>query len=126
MIIETNIQHEIQFEVEDEKTKQTHVLKFKHSQHSLIRSSQRGISKSKIEIALMFGQIYFKQGLNYYVLGEKDIPDSHLKEKSHLKNIVVVVSGESNTVITCYKSKNPFKLMKHKSNELFKNYKAVA
>ena len=66
------------------------------------------------------------QGLNYYVLGERDIPDFLSKEKSHIKNTVVITAGDTNQVITCYKANNPFKRIKHKSKELYKNYKVAA
>jgi hypothetical protein len=117
----SNYQREILFKVEDKKTHHMQIMKFEHTKHSLIRSSQRGIGNSKISLALVYGQAYFKQGFNYYVLGEKDIPEYLSKEKSHLKNIVVVVSGDSNQVITSYKSSNPFKHVRIKSKELYKN-----
>jgi len=124
--LKTIEQSDIHFELLDEKTNEIQELNFKHTNHSIIRSSQRGIDFAKISIALTYGQSYFKQGLNYFVLGEKDIPDFLSKEKSHYKNIVVVVAGDSNQVITCYKSKNPIKFIKHKSKELYKNYKLIA
>jgi len=117
----SNYQHEIQFEIEDKKTHQIQIMKFEHTEHSFIRSCQRGLGQSKIALALEYGQTYFKQGLNFYVLGEKDIPEYMDKEKSHLKNIVVIVAGDSNQVITSYKSNNPFKRVKNKSKELYKN-----
>ena len=116
-----NLQHEIQLRIEDEKTHHVEIMKFEHSHHSFIRSCQRGIGLSKIALALEYGQTYFKQGLNYYVLGEKDIPAYLSKEKSHLKNIVVIVAGDSNHVITSYKSNNPFKQIKQKSKDLSKS-----
>lgn len=119
-------QLEIQFEVEDEKTSLIQILKFQHTKHSLFRSDQRGISKSKISLTLEYGTTFFKQGFIYYVLGEKNIPQSMNRDKSHLKNTVVIVSGDSNQVITCYRSKSPLKKIKHKSKELYKNFENVA
>lgn len=123
---ETKNQFEIQFEVEDEKTHQIQILKFEHTNHSHLRSDQRGISKSMISLTLEYGMTFFKQGFIYYVLGEKDIPKYLNRDKSHFKNTVVVVSGDSNQVITCYRSSNPLKNIKQKSKELYKNYKNVA
>ena len=114
-------QHEIPLRIEDEKTHHFQIMKFEHSNHSFIRACQRGIGLSKIALALEYGHTYFKQGLNYYVLGEKDIPEYLSKERSHLKNIVVIVAGDSNQVITSYKSNNPFKQVKQKSKDLFKS-----
>jgi hypothetical protein len=119
-------QFHIKFEVEDEKTRQIQVVEFEQTNHCLKRSSQRGINISKIAITLQYGQTYFKQGLNYYILGEKDIPKFLKKEKSHLINTVVITAGDSNQVITCYRSNQPFKKIKIKSNELYKKYKSVA
>jgi hypothetical protein len=125
-IPDTKNQLKIQFEVEDEKTNKIQILKFEHTNHSLYRSDQRGISKSKISITLEYGTTFFKQGFIYYVLSKKDIPNFLMRDKSHLKNTVVIVSGDTNQVITCYRSSNPLKKMKHKSKELYKNYKNVA
>lgn len=123
---DSNKQFQIQFEIEDEKTQFKQTLKFAHTKHSLCRSDQRGISKSKISVALEYGTTFFKQGFIYHVLGEKNIPDSLKKEKNHYKNTVVVVSGDSNQVITCYRSNNPIKNIKHKSKEFYQNYNNVA
>lgn len=49
-------------------------INFIHTSHSNKRSSQRGVNNDKIIIALEYGKTTFKQGLLYYVLGEKDIP----------------------------------------------------
>jgi hypothetical protein len=123
---ELDIQLKIHLKVEDEKTHEIQILKFEHTKHSYIRSSQRSIGVSKIAIALEYGQNFFKQGLIFYVLGEKDIPEFLSKEKNHLINTVVVTSGDSNQVITCYRSNNPFKKIKHKPNEIYRKYKTVA
>jgi hypothetical protein len=63
-------QFQIQFEIEDEKTQLKQTLKFAHTKHSLCRSDQRGISKSKISVALEYGTTFFKQGFIYHVFGE--------------------------------------------------------
>lgn len=44
------------------------------------------------------------------------------KDKNKLMNTVLVVSSNSNQVITCYRSLNPFKKIKLKSKKLFSNY----
>jgi hypothetical protein len=93
---------------------------FSHTQHSNKRSCQRGINKDKIIIALEYGKATFKQGLLYYVLGEKDIPAHLQQEKNKFMNIVVIVSGDSNEIVTCYRSKNAVKNIKLKPKELRK------
>lgn len=123
---DSKTQFQIQFEIEDKETQLKQTLKFAHTKHSLSRSDQRGISKSKISVALEYGTTFFKQGFIYHVLGEKNIPDSLQKEKKQYKNTVVVVSGDSNQVITCYRSSNSIKNLKHKSKELYQNYNNVA
>lgn len=111
----------IQVAILDDKTNKEHVLEFKHTQHSHSRSSQRGICNSKIAFTIEHGKAFFKQGFVYYVLGEKNIPKLYTLEKSHIINTVVIVCGDSNQVVTCYRSKNPIKHIKHKSKMLFKN-----
>ena len=116
----------IDFRVDEWKNLKSVVFNFRHTAHSFLRASQRGFNNNKISAALQYGENIFKQGLIYFILGEKNIPVALEKEKEKLKNIVVVVSGDSNQVITCYHSKNPFKHLKTKSKKLFTNYRSVA
>jgi hypothetical protein len=117
----TAAQMKINYEVLDFETNQTINLVFRHSKHSFLRSCQRGLSK-KIITVLEYGECYFKQGLIFYILGERNLPKVLDKEATHVKNIVVVVDGSSNQIITCYHSNNPFKNIKIKSKQLSRNY----
>jgi hypothetical protein len=76
-------------------------FKFEHTHHSIHRANQRGVNDLQISTALQYGEVIRKQGLIYYILGEYNIPASLIKEKSKLKNIIVIVAGDSNHVITC-------------------------
>src|SRR5436190_430302 len=78
-------------------------FKFEHTNHSYLRACQRGLNQHKIAVALQYGETIYKQGLIYFVLGEDNIPESLCKQKEQLKNTVVIVSGDSNQVITCYR-----------------------
>lgn len=99
---------------------------FEHTQHSYLRARQRGFNHQKIVAALQFGENVYKQGLIYFILGEKNIPISLSKQKEQLKNTVVIVSGESNKIITCYRSANAFKNIRTKSEKLCKKYNHAA
>lgn len=88
---------------------------FEHSYHSQKRASQRGIRNCIIEYAIQFGNEIFKQGLIFYAVAQKNIPltiDASIREK--LKNMVVIMAGDSNQIITCYKSNNAFKHIRKK------------
>jgi len=121
-----NGQLEIAFRVEDKTSLKFIDFSFRHTQHSFLRAAQRGINQRKIKAALQYGESIYKQGLIYFILGESNIPDSLIKEKDQLKNTVVVVSGNSNDVITCYRSANPYRNIKHKSKRLYPKFKNVA
>jgi hypothetical protein len=111
---------EIQYRVEDESSNQGLDFLFSHTQHSFTRSSQRGINSEKIIITLEFGEVFYSQGLQWYVLGEKNIPTYLKHKKNQLINTVVIVSGDTNQVITCYRCTKPFKNIKTKSKILQK------
>lgn len=111
-------QLEITIRVEDKQHLNFIDFKFKHTRHSYSRSSQRGLNPSKIKVALQYGENIYKQGLIYYILGEHNIPESLRREKDKLQNTIVVVSGSSNEVVTCYRSSNPFKNIRMKSKRL--------
>jgi hypothetical protein len=113
------MEHLFKVESKDEKTGKVEVFKFTHTNHSFLRSAQRGIDDRKIATAILYGEPYYKQGLIYYVLGENKIPKQLQKETENLKNTIVVVCGSSDTVLTCYRSKSPFKHIRKKSKTLF-------
>lgn len=114
-------------EVKDEELKKSETLNFHHTYHSLTRAKQRNIYSKNISIAIEYGQEFFKQGLVFYVLGENNLPKniSHSERKKY-ENIVVVVSGDSNTILTCYRSKNPFKHIKKKQKNLSVEYFSIS
>lgn len=113
------------WEVIDEKLNKSELLSFNHSQHSLERAYQRNINNQNIAVAIEYGKGFFKQGMIFYVLGENSLP-KNIKCNQKTKNLVVVVAGNSNTIITCYRAKNPFKHVKKKQRNLVASYGNVA
>jgi hypothetical protein len=109
------IKTSITLEVFDENLEKSVTLNFNHSQHSFKRSNQRNITPNSIAQAIEHGTAYFKQGLIFYVFGDKSM-QVNIEKKSRNKNsnLIVVIAGDSNTILTCYRSKNPFKHVKKK------------
>ena len=58
----------IQYRVEDKSLNQGLDFLFGHTNHSINRSSQRGINSDKIIVALEFGEVFYNQGVQWYVL----------------------------------------------------------
>lgn len=100
----------------DKKSGKTEEYTFSRTNHCIVRASQRAITNDKLRLVLTYGEAYYKQGLIYYVLGETSIPIEHKKDCSKLINTVAVVDGSSDTLITCYRSRNAHKHIKQKSN----------
>lgn len=117
---------QIAFKVDFDKSLSPIEFEFEHTEHSYLRACQRGFTYRKIAAALQYGESIYKQGLIYFVLGENNIPDSLSKLKDKLKNTVVIVAGDSNKVITCYRTTNPFKYIRVKSERLCKKYNHAA
>ncbi len=92
-----------------------------HSSHSKVRSNQRGISDEAIAMATEYGVCYYSQGLNFYVLGKKEIPFQLKKQASKYENTIVVTATDTNKVITCYRNNNPHYWIKHKRKDLVIN-----
>ena len=89
------------------------------SNHSQARSQQRGISRELLFLALDYSVAIFKQGLIFYAVIDKLIPekmDHHMREK--LNNLIVVVSPDMNEIITCYRSADGVHHLKRKSKQL--------
>ncbi len=117
----------ISWEVKDDQLNKSETLNFNHSLHSLKRANQRNIDSQIISVVIEYGTEFFKQGMIFYVLGENDLPaNSYYFERKKFRNLVVVVSGDSNTIITCYRSKNPFKHIKKKQKNIAKAYYRAA
>ena len=125
--LKTAQEKQIVWEVYDENLNKKETLCFMHSKHSLARSNQRNINAQNISDVIEYGTAFFKQGLVFYVLGDHHLSDSLIqKEHKKSKNIVVVVSGDSNTILTCYRTNNPFKHIKHKQKHLANQYSFAA
>ena len=95
--------------------------RLEHTEHSRIRTSQRGIDDSLIPYVLDFGNHFLRQGYSFYVIAKNHLPQQMpfwLKEK--LNNLVVVMGGDSNKIITCYKSSNAMRHIKKKLKYLLK------
>jgi uncharacterized Fe-S cluster-containing radical SAM superfamily protein len=89
------------------------------SNHSLTRSQQRGINKDLLFLALDYSEAIFKQGLIFFAVIARLLPenmDHNLREK--LSNLVVVVSPVSNEIVTCYRANNGIHHIKRKSKRL--------
>lgn len=92
-----------------------------HSNHSSRRAAQRGINNEYIQVALSYSVSWFKQGLIFHVVLNKAIPkdiDPRIRKK--IKNMVIIIAGDSNTIITCYRAKKAMHAIKKKSKVLKK------
>jgi hypothetical protein len=100
------------------------LIDLKHTNHSNKRASQRGITLESIKIAMFFSESYFKQNVIFHVVKESLLPENiSEKIKKRIKNLVVIVSGNSNEIITCYRDKNALRTVKLKVKENRKRYK---
>jgi hypothetical protein len=101
----------------DKKTGCVQRFQFEHSRHSMERGIQRCITNDQISVVIAYGDMIEKQGLQYYIMGEDNIPDEYLKDKERFRNIVVV--ADNGFVITSYRSKCPFRHIKKKSKTFY-------
>lgn len=111
--------------VTDEISGKSGKLVYLHSNHSEVRSQQRGLNNDQISFALKYGNEVFKQGLVFFVVRDKDIPDDlNPQNRKKYKNIVLVTSSDG-SIITCYKSKKAHKAIKLKKKWLGVNKMAA-
>ena len=98
------------------------LINIKHSNHSKTRVQQRALPIKKMKLAMLYSNVFFKQGLIYHVVKNSYLPNNiDKKQKNELKNIVVIISGDSNEVITCYRNKNAMHQIKQKNKRLAKH-----
>ncbi|HRW86771.1 MAG TPA: DUF350 domain-containing protein [Bacteroidales bacterium] len=89
------------------------------SDHSRRRAQQRGITENLICLAMEYSLPIFKQGLVFYAVIEKLLPDNldhRIREK--LNNMVIVAAQDSDEVITCYKRNHAIHYINKKPKRL--------
>jgi hypothetical protein len=85
-----------------------------HSSHSRMRMRQRGLSNLTISLALEYGDCLLKQGLEFYVLGNKDLPPGlPAREAERVRNTVVVINP-TGEILTCYRRRGGLKYLRKK------------
>ena len=89
--------------------------------HSTRRASQRGIKKDHIDLVMQHGKVIRKQGLRFFIMTQNELKYFPLHIQDVLKNVVVVLAGNENVVITTYKNKDAVRNIKRKSKRLIKN-----
>ena len=88
--------------------------------HAIKRTSQRGISHTQMEICMSFGERINKTGTEFYVLTKKCL--KRLKKHTgvymeRLEGLTVICGYDFNKkegIITAYKNKESFKIIKRK------------
>ncbi len=97
-----------------------------HSLHSYRRAKCRGFRTEDIMSVIEYGQVVFKQGLCFYIVRKRFLPESlDSKIIERINNMVVVTNYLGDTLITCYKSKNTSIHLRKKSKELRKYLKCA-
>ncbi|MBP6872890.1 MAG: hypothetical protein KBC43_12845 [Bacteroidales bacterium] len=107
--------------------KNSNPFNLEHTRHSMTRAAQRGINDEILDQAIDYAQMFFKQGYIFYVVTGKSLPDT-LKGslRNKLENLVIVTAGDSNRIITVYKSNNALKHIRKKRCDLVDGCRKVA
>lgn len=86
--------------------------------HARERSAHRAINRQMIQDTIDYGQMIRKQGLRYFVMTEKCIPDQMPPQyQERVKNTVVILTPD-NAVMTVYKNEDALKHIKRKPKRL--------
>ncbi len=94
-----------------------------YTDHARRRMSQRGIARDMIRQTLQYGTCYYRQGYQFYVIRNKDLPASMPpQQQDRLRNLTVVVHQAPDcgfAVITAYRSDRAASKIRRKSKKLF-------
>lgn len=86
--------------------------------HARERSAHRAINDQMIHDTIEYGRMIRKQGLRYYVMTEKCIPEEMPAQyQERVKNTVVILTSD-NAVMTVYKNEDALKHIKRKPKRL--------
>ena len=95
------------------------VPQIRFTDHAQLRSAQRGISTEEIQSIIQTGSCIWKQGLRFYYGGSRISDKLHeIGMSDSTSKLVVVMDGEKNVVITCYKNDRGLKHIKKKGKRL--------
>ena len=86
-----------------DKNQDLHSFKYKLTNHAELRMNQRGIDKDMLMYIILHATPICKQGLNYYYLTKKALPENTpapLVKK--LNNQVIVCDEDRGTILTVY------------------------
>ena len=92
--------------------------KFNHTNHSTKRASQLGINDNVISTIIKDGDTIHKQGLRFQYVQRDQLDYYKTDFRDRLENVVVVLAGDSDTVITCYKNRDAVKKIRRKPKRL--------
>lgn len=83
------------------------VLELVISKHARRRTSQRGISSDRIELAAMLGTRIDQDGATLFFLGRRQLDrrDISSRDRERLEGLTVIVSRDG-AVITAYRNRN--------------------
>lgn len=85
------------------------ITNLSYSAHAMERLSLRKISKQIINLCIKHGKVFYKTGVRFYVLLNKNIKEYNLD--SRLEGTCVIISDDGK-VITAYKNKDISKKIK--------------
>lgn len=82
--------------------------------HARKRMQQRCISLEDLELAVTIGQVLYCAGAKFVFVGLRDIPAARRRELAHLEGVTLVLSTESDRVLTSYRNKGALRDLKRK------------
>lgn len=92
---------------------------FVHSVHSQKRAAQRNIKEEAIVTVIDYGRMFQKQGMRFFVAIDRDLPDWIDPDlRKHVHDLVVVLSGKENEIVTCYRNPRAFRYIRKKGKRL--------
>jgi len=92
---------------------------FIHSLHSKKRASQRNIHEEAIITVIDYGRLFHKQGMRFFVAVDRDLPDWLTDEqRRQVRDLVVVLSGDENEIVTCYRNSRAYRYIRKKGRKL--------
>lgn len=93
------------------------------SYHAGKRMAQRNLSLEDIDFVLDHGQRLHKAGAVFFFLGKCDIPDVWRRRFERLEGTMLVLSNESNTLITVYRNRQKgLRHVKRKADRSSRSY----
>ncbi len=91
--------------------------RFQFTYHAVTRMAQRNLSRADVLFTIHNGQRCHRDGVVFYFLGQRDLPEDAPSNSRRLEGTTVVMDPQTLTIITVYRNRKALRQIKRKHKQ---------